>query len=29
VGKAHCRRTAQCAGCPLAADQHTTGDQPR
>ena len=20
VGKAHCRRTAQCAGCPLAAD---------
>jgi len=29
VGKAHCRRTAQCAGCPLAADQHTTGYQPR
>jgi endonuclease-3 related protein len=25
VGKAHCRRTAHCAGCPLAADPHTTG----
>jgi endonuclease-3 related protein len=22
VGKAHCRRTARCAGCPLAADPH-------
>jgi endonuclease-3 related protein len=29
VGKAHCRRTAQCAGCPLAADQHTAGAHPR
>ena len=29
VGKAHCRRAAQCAGCPLAADPHTTGDPPR
>jgi len=29
VGKAHCRRTAQCTGCPLAADPHTTGDPPR
>ena len=29
VGKAHCRRTAQCAGCPLAADPHTTADPPR
>ena len=29
VGKAHCRRTAQCDGCPLAADPHTAGDQPR
>jgi endonuclease-3 related protein len=29
VGKAHCRRTAQCAGCPLAADPHTAGDQSR
>jgi endonuclease III related protein len=28
VGKAHCRRTAQCSGCPLAADPHTTGDHP-
>jgi endonuclease-3 related protein len=28
VGKAHCRRTAQCAGCPLAADPHTAGDLP-
>jgi endonuclease-3 related protein len=27
VGKAHCRRTAQCAGCPLAADPHTTSAQ--
>jgi endonuclease-3 related protein len=29
VGKAHCRRTAQCAGCPLEADQHTIGDHSR
>ena len=29
VGKAHCRRTAHCAGCPLAADPHTAGDQSR
>jgi endonuclease-3 related protein len=29
VGKAHCRRTAHCAGCPLAADPHTTGVPPR
>lgn len=29
VGKAHCRRAAQCAGCPLAADPHTTGEQSR
>jgi endonuclease-3 related protein len=29
VGKTHCRRNALCAGCPLAADPHTTGDQPR
>jgi endonuclease-3 related protein len=29
VGKAHCRRTAQCAGCPLADDPHTPGDPPR
>jgi endonuclease-3 related protein len=29
VGKAHCRRIAQCAGCPLAADPHTTGAQSR
>jgi endonuclease-3 related protein len=29
VGKAHCRRIAQCAGCPLAADPHTTGDPTR
>jgi endonuclease-3 related protein len=29
VGKAHCRRTARCAGCPLAADPHTTGDDSR
>jgi endonuclease-3 related protein len=26
VGKAHCRRTPHCAGCPLAVDSHTTGD---
>jgi endonuclease-3 related protein len=30
AGKAHCRRTAVCSGCPLAADPHTgdphTGD---
>jgi endonuclease-3 related protein len=25
VGKAHCRRTAQCSGCPLMADLHHTG----
>ena len=25
VGKAHCGRTAQCAGCPLAADPHGNG----
>jgi endonuclease-3 related protein len=29
VGKVHCRRTANCAGCPLAADPHATGDPPR
>ena len=29
VGKAHCRRAAQCAGCPLAADPHTTDAQSR
>jgi endonuclease-3 related protein len=29
VGKAHCRRTAQCAGCPLSADPHTTGAHSR
>jgi endonuclease-3 related protein len=29
VGKAHCRRTAHCANCPLAADPHTTGDLSR
>jgi endonuclease-3 related protein len=29
VGKAHCRRTAHCAGCPLAADPHSTGVPPR
>ena len=29
VGKAHCRRTPHCEGCPLAADPHTQGDQPR
>jgi endonuclease-3 related protein len=29
VGKAHCRRIAQCEGCPLADDLHTTGDQSR
>jgi endonuclease-3 related protein len=27
VGKAHCRRIAQCAGCPLAADPHTSRAQ--
>jgi endonuclease-3 related protein len=26
VGKAHCRRTAHCAGCPLAVDLHTLRD---
>jgi endonuclease-3 related protein len=26
VGKAHCRRAAQCEGCPLAADPHTASD---
>jgi endonuclease-3 related protein len=25
VGKAHCRRTARCEGCPLADDLHTNG----
>jgi endonuclease-3 related protein len=25
VGKAHCGRVAHCAGCPLAADPHTSG----
>jgi len=29
VGKAHCRRTAQCEGCPLAADPHTASDHSR
>jgi endonuclease-3 related protein len=29
VGKAHCRRIAQCAGCPLAADPHTKVDHSR
>ena len=29
VGKAHCRRIAQCADCPLADDPHTAGDQSR
>ena len=29
VGKAHCRRTAHCTGCPLAVDPHTPGDPPR
>jgi endonuclease-3 related protein len=29
VGKAHCRGIAQCTGCPLAADPHTTGDDSR
>ena len=29
AGKAHCRRTPHCAGCPLAADPHTEGVQPR
>jgi endonuclease-3 related protein len=29
VGKAHCGRTAQCAGCPLASDPHTADDHPR
>ncbi len=29
VGKAHCRRAAHCAGCPLAADPHTIGGQSR
>ncbi len=29
VGKAHCGRVAHCAGCPLAADPHTSGDQSR
>jgi endonuclease-3 related protein len=26
VGKAHCRRTALCAGCPLASDPHVADD---
>jgi endonuclease-3 related protein len=29
VGKAHCRRTAQCAGCPLASEPHAIEDLPR
>jgi endonuclease-3 related protein len=29
VGKAHCRRNAHCAGCPLAGDPHTTIDESR
>jgi endonuclease-3 related protein len=29
VGKAHCRRTAHCAGCPLAVDLHTASESPR
>src|SRR5208337_1850343 len=29
VGKAHCRRTAQCAGCPLAVDLLTLSDHMR
>jgi endonuclease-3 related protein len=29
VGKAHCRRRARCAGCPLEADLHTAGGLPR
>ena len=29
VGKAHCGRVAHCAGCPLAADPHTSGEQSR
>jgi endonuclease-3 related protein len=29
VGKAHCRRTAQCTGCPLAADPHTADNHLR
>jgi endonuclease-3 related protein len=28
LGKAHCRRTAHCAGCPLASDPHATEDLP-
>jgi len=29
VGKAHCRRAAHCAGCPLAGDPHTSGEHSR
>lgn len=29
VGKAHCRRAAQCAGCPLAVDPHIIGAHSR
>jgi endonuclease-3 related protein len=29
VGKAHCRRTSLCEGCPLAADLHTNGGSTR
>jgi endonuclease-3 related protein len=29
LGKAHCRRTAHCAGCPLAADPHMTSEHSR
>ena len=29
VGKAHCRRTARCADCPLASDPHAAEDLPR
>jgi endonuclease-3 related protein len=29
VGKAHCRRAAHCAGCPLAVDPHTLSDHMR
>jgi endonuclease III related protein len=28
VGKAHCSRSAHCAGCPLAADPHVVDDSP-
>lgn len=29
VGKAHCGKTARCAGCPLAADLQFNGGKPR